>query len=270
MMKQTPKIFQAADADADPDTDRGGHSLHRDVATSLQGVENVPSAGRRGSADVETHIYRSVYEGVMNQRLPPGTRLPEAVLSKLFKVSRANVRKALQQLAHDHIVDLRPNQSAVVATPTPEETQAIFEARHALEAAIVRLAAQRVTPGDIAALRTQLAEEHAAMHRYDQPAWARLASGFHLKLAELARNPVLSGYLAELVSRCSLIVALYEPPGNASCEHDEHGRIVDCLERGEGEGAVALMQAHLATLERNICLDRSNEEHSLARMLGLL
>jgi DNA-binding GntR family transcriptional regulator len=175
----------------------------------------------------------------------------------------------LPQRPHDHIIELRPNQSAVVATPTPEETRAIFEARQVVEAAVVQLVARRATPDDIAALRAQLAAEHGAMHRYDQPAWARLASGFHLKLGELAHNPILAGYLTELVSRCSLIVALYEPPGNASCEHDEHGQIVDCIERGDADGAVALMQSHLATLERHICLDRASEEHSLARMLGL-
>jgi DNA-binding GntR family transcriptional regulator len=262
-MKHMPP-FPDAGADADPD-----NPLHRGIDTSLPEPEDVPAGGRRGSGDIETRIYQSVYEGVMNQRLAPGTRLPEAVLGKLFKVSRSTVRKVLQQLAHDHIVELRLNQQAVVATPTPEETRAIFETRQALEAAIVRLAAQRVTAQDIAALRTQLAEEHSAMHRYDQPSWARLASSFHLKIAELARNPVLYGYLAELVPRCSLIVALYEPPGNASCEHDEHGQIVDCLERGDAEGAVALMQAHLATLERNVCLDRSDGEHGLARLLGL-
>lgn len=262
-MKQTTPLSRAAAGSAAADPLSGA------MQAAGQAVDDAPSNGRRGSGDIESRIYQSIHEGVMNQRLTPGTRLPEAVLGKLFKVSRATVRKVLQQLAHDHIVELRPNQQAVVATPTPEETRAIFETRQALEAAIVRLAAQRATAGDIAALRAQLAEEVAAMHRYDQPAWARLASSFHLKLAELARNPVLSGYLAELVPRCSLIVALYEPPGNASCEHEEHGQIVDCLERGDEEGAVALMREHLATLERNVCLDRSNEEHGLARMLGL-
>lgn len=244
-------------------------SLSDEALSTLHETEDTPATGRRGSGDIEQQIYHSVFEGVMNQRLAPGTRLPEAVLSKLFKVSRSTVRKVLQQLAHDHIVELRPNQSAVVATPTPEETRAIFEARQVMEAAIVRLVVRHATAEDIAGLRTQLAEEHAAMHRYDQPAWARLASSFHLKLGALARNPVLAGYLTELVSRCSLIVALYEPPGNASCEHAEHGQIVDCIERGDADAAVALMRAHLETLERNICLDRSEEEHSLARMLGL-
>jgi len=224
---------------------------------------------RRGSGDVERRIYQSIYEGVMSHRLAPGTRLPEAVLSKLFDVSRATVRKVLQALSHDHIVQLRPNQSAVVATPSPEETRAIFEARRVIEAAVVRLVAEHAGKADLEVLRAQLHEEHTAMHRFDQPAWSRLASGFHLKLGELSGNPVLANYLNELISRCSLIVALYEPPGNAACEHDEHARIVDSIEASDPDQAVALMQEHLETLEKNICLERSDEAYSLAKMLGL-
>ncbi|WP_367161932.1 hypothetical protein [Methylibium sp.] len=46
--------------------------------------------------------------------------------------------------------------------------------------------------------------EHEVMHSYDQPAWMRLASGFHLRLAALARNPIRQRYLQETVSRCAL------------------------------------------------------------------
>jgi len=219
--------------------------------------------------DVEERIYRSVFDGVMNQRLAPGTKLPEAALCELFQVSRSVVRKVLQRLAHDRIVDLRPNKGAVVASPTPEETRQIFEARRALEAAIMRLAVANATPADVADLRERMAREHEAMHRFAQPAWARLASSFHMRLAELAGNEMLQRYLTELVSRCSLIVALYEPPGNASCEHDEHVALVDCIERRDADGAVRLMEEHLQVLERNVRLQQETPERSLARMLGL-
>jgi DNA-binding GntR family transcriptional regulator len=220
--------------------------------------------------DVEARIYRSVFDGVMNQRLAPGTKLPEAALCDLFEVSRSVVRKVLQKLAHDHIVELRPNKGAVVASPTPQETRQIFEARRALEAAIMRLAVQNATAEDLADLRTRMAREHDAMHRFDQPSWARLASSFHMRLAELAGNPVLERYLTELVSRCSLIVALYEPPGNASCEHDEHEALVDCIEKRDADGAVRLMEEHLLVLERNVYLQQETPGRSLGRMLGLV
>ncbi len=223
-----------------------------------------------GLNENESRIYRSVFESVMNQRIAPGTKLPEQALCALFDVNRATVRKVLQRLAHDHIVDLRPNRGAVVAAPTPEETRQIFEARQQLEAAVVPLVSQRITKAEIGQLRKQLKEEHAALHRADQPAWARLASGFHLRLAELSGNAILHRYLHELISRCSLIVALYEPPGNAACEHEEHARIVDHIEAGEPAKAVKVMQEHLLDLEQRICLDKPQSEKSLAQMLGLV
>ncbi len=229
-------------------------------------------AGALASAegdDVETRIYRSVFESVMSQRLPPGTKLPEAPLCELFGVSRAVVRKVLQKLAHDHIVQLRPNRGAIVAVPTREETQQIFDARRALEAAIVRLVAERATPADLKALRAQLHEESKVMHRHDQPAWARLASTYHLRLAELSGNAILHRYLVEIVSRCSLIVALHQPPGNAACEHDEHERIVERIARGDADGAVALMDQHLRDLERHLALEQPAPRKDLAHLLGM-
>ena len=118
-------------------------------------------------------------------------------------------------------------------------------------------------------MKRQLREESDAIHTADQPAWARLASAFHLRVAMLAGNRILQQYLAELVSRCSLIVALYEPPGDAACEHDEHARVVTLMERGDVAGAVALMNDHLADLERRIDLTRGNHAADLGRMLGL-
>lgn len=214
-------------------------------------------------------IYQTVFESVMSQRLTPGTKLPEAALCKLFDAGRTTIQKALQKLAHDHIVELRPNRGAIVAMPSAEETRQIFEARRALEAAILPLAVNNATKKDIAALRRLLDEEHAAMHTYRQTDWARLATRFHLRIAELARNPMLQRYLSELLSRCSLIVALHEPGGHASCEHDEHTAIVDCIERGDFTGALAAMQAHLSVLEQRVELVSDKSKNDLARMLGM-
>ncbi len=236
-----------------------------ELAPRLSGA--LASAGE--GEDVDTRLYRSIFDSVMAQRLTPGTKLPEAELCTLFGVSRSVVRRVLQRLAHDHIVQLRPNRGAIVAVPSAQDTRQIFEARRALEAAIVTLACERATPADLDALRQQLQHEHAAVHRFDQPAWARLASTFHLRLAELAHNPILQRYLVETVSRCSLIVALHEPPGNAACEHDEHGRIVECIARGDAAGAVSLMDAHLRDLERHLALDDAPRARGLAHLLGL-
>ena len=219
--------------------------------------------------DASVRVYRTIFDSVMNQKLAPGTKLPEVALSNLFGVGRTLIRKVLQQLAHEHIVVLRPNRGAVVAAPTPDETRAIFEARRAIELALLPLAIANATKADFSELRRMLRIEKDAVQRAGQTAWARLASAFHLRIAACARNPILERYLVELVSRCSLIVALYEAPGNSACEHDEHERIVALMERGEAAAAMRLMDHHLRDLEQRIVLDGQGSSAALGEMLGL-
>ena len=238
--------------------------------TAKAQAQAAANAAPEASDDVEIRLYQTIFDSVLNQRLKPGTKLPEASLCELFGTSRSVVRKVLQQLAHDHVVELQPNRGARIAMPSPEEAQQVFEARRALESAIVALATQRATKRDLADLRRQLGKEHSAMHTADQVTWARLASSFHHRLARLAHSPILEHYLGEILSRFSLIVALYEPPDDPSCEHDEHERIVDCMERGDAAGAVRWMEMHLRDLESNIVVKRNPPDSSLANLLGMV
>ena len=77
----------------------------------------------------EDAITASILAAVAAQRLPAGTKLGEQALSDLFQCHRANVRRALTSLAAQHVVELRPNRGAFVATPSPEEAREVFEAR---------------------------------------------------------------------------------------------------------------------------------------------
>ncbi|SAL34827.1 GntR family transcriptional regulator [Caballeronia udeis] len=224
---------------------------------------------KEAAQDADARLYQAIFDGVLNHRLTPGTKLPEPELCQLFSVGRAVVRRVLERLAYDGIVVLRPNKGAVIAEPTPEETREIFEARRSMERVLVEFAVHRATAHDIKELRRQLAEEHDAMHRFDQPSWARLASDFHLRIAALAGNSILQRYLTELVSRCSLIVGVYEPPGHAPCEHDEHAAIVDCIEARDAAGAIARMEAHLRELEERLETSRMRGEKSLGQLLGM-
>ncbi|MFM0596171.1 GntR family transcriptional regulator [Paraburkholderia dilworthii] len=245
-------------------------STNAGAATAKRTPKGTTRGTPKEDADVDARLYQSIFDGVLNHRLTPGTKLPEPELCQLFGVGRAVVRRVLEKLAYDGIVVLRPNKGAVIAEPTPEETREIFEARRSVERMLVELAVQRASAHDIETLRQQLASEHAAMHRFDQPSWATLASGFHMRIAALAGNSILQNYLKELVSRCSLIVGVYETPGNAPCEHAEHAAIVDCLEARDAAGAMALMEAHLRHIEERIEITRMRGEKSLGQLLGLV
>jgi DNA-binding GntR family transcriptional regulator len=225
-------------------------------------------ARKRGLTAVDERIYRAVVGAVMSHRLPPGTRLGEADFCALYDVSRTTVRKALQRLAHDHIIELRPNRGAVVASPTPKEARDVFAARRALEREIVPLVVRRATPASLRAIRTAIDAEEAARHGADRTAWIRLGGEFHLLLAELAGNAVLQRFMAELVSRCSLIIALYENPGVPMCGNHDHHELLALIERGDTDKAVDLIEHHLLDIEARLHLDEQDRKVNLAEALG--
>lgn len=227
-----------------------------------------PAAVKRGVTAVDQRIYRAVVGAVMSHRLPPGTRLGEADFCELYQVSRTTVRKALQRLAHDHIIELRPNRGAVVASPTPREAADVFAARRALEREIVPLVVRNATPTSLAALRAALDAEEQARMGADRAAWIRLGGEFHLLLAQLAGNAVLQRFMNELVSRCSLIIALYETPGAPMCGNSEHGDLVALIEAGEVARAVALIDHHLREIEERLHLGQPERKVNLAEALA--
>jgi DNA-binding GntR family transcriptional regulator len=226
------------------------------------------SPARRGVTAVDLRIYRAVVNAVMSHRLPPGTRLGEADFCELYQVSRTTVRKALQRLAHDHIIELRPNRGAVIASPTPEEARDIFASRRVLERAIVPLVIRNATPASLQLIRQALEAEDQARHSGDRANWIRLGGEFHILLAELAGNKVLQRFMIELVSRCSLIIALYESPGAPMCGNDEHKQLMALIEQGDVARASALIEHHLLEIEARLRMGEPDRKIVLAEALA--
>jgi len=227
-----------------------------------------PAATKRGTTAVDLRIYRAVVNAVMSHRLPPGTHLGEADFCELYQVSRTTVRKALQRLAHDHIIELRPNRGAVIASPTTEEARDIFAARRAIEREIVPLVIRNATPASLRQIRTALHAEDQARRTGDRAGWIRLGGEFHILLAELAGNQVLQRFMAELVSRCSLIIALYEAPGATMCENDEHQDLATLIEQGKVKEATHLIEHHLLEIEARLHLNEQEKKVNLAEALS--
>jgi DNA-binding GntR family transcriptional regulator len=224
--------------------------------------------GRGQASGVANDIHDSVLAAVMAHRLPPGTKLTEASLCGIFGVSRTIVRMALHRLAHEHVVDLQPNRGACVASPTPRDTREVFAARRAVEAAILPLAIERCTGTHLARLRKHLREEGAAQRREDRFTWIRLTGEFHIALARIAGNPILTRFLSELVTRGSLIVALYDPVEKVCCANGEHALLVELIAKKDLARALKRMDQHLLAIEAGLQLEERHDEIDLARSLA--
>jgi DNA-binding GntR family transcriptional regulator len=207
------------------------------------------------SDNLTQHIADSITTAIVERRLMPGTKLAEQKIADVFKVSRTLVRQALMRLSRDHLITLEPARGARVAEPSIEEARQVFEARNMLELAMIKRAATRLEPGQIAELRNHLRAEADAVRRTDVPGRTRLLADFHVVVARMLGNEVLARMLGDMVSRCSLIALMYQSAHSAEHSYEEHVAIVDALERRDPRAAVRLMEAHLHNVERNLRLN---------------
>lgn len=213
-----------------------------------------PTAKRAGTSDRKVHL--SLYKAIIDHRIAPGMPLQEDALAQAFGVSRTVIRKALQRLAHERLVELVPNKGAFVAKPSAEEARQVFEARRALERVLVERAIDAGSDREIAALVETARQEKKAAEKGGKEERLKLSGTFHLQLAQIGGNPVLTDFLTELVSRSSLIIALYESPGAVPCSHGEHLEIATAIRQRNRARAVQYMNHHLQHIEAQ--LDLSN------------
>lgn len=206
-------------------------------------------------------------QAIIEQALPPGTKLPEDEIGELFAMSRTLVRATLQRLEAEGLVETKPKRTATVAKPTLQEARHVFEVRRVLEREAVRLTVARWKPEFGAILDGHIREEEAARAEGRDPHSIRLAGEFHTKLGALSGNALLLRYLDELVSRCSLILAVFGRPHSSECGIAEHRAIVAALRKRDADAAMALMDSHVGAVEQRAVLPAEQSPQSLKEIL---
>ena len=212
-------------------------------------------AAGAGAADV----YERIWTAIVDHSLPPETRLVEERLCEIFGIGRTRLRQVLQRLAHEHVVTLMPNRGAMVSKPSVREAREVFAARRVLEAGAVAGLIKSATRASCKRLHEHLAREQTAWRESNRRASLKLSGEFHLLVAEMAGNHILADMLRDLVSRSSLIVAVYQAPGAPCCAPDEHLQLLAALERRD-PGAVGLMVRHLDQVLADLRLEEPIEK----------
>jgi DNA-binding GntR family transcriptional regulator len=225
--------------------------------------------------DAEEHalsdasVVERIVAAVMEQKLPPGAKLPEGPLCAAFECSRSQIRRVLVVLAERGVVTLHLNRGAFVKSPNVGEARDVFEARRAVERSIVLSAAARADRPALKELGANVVAQAAAEARGDRPESIRLTGEFHIRLAEVAGNAVFAKFLEELVARTSLIIGLYGSHSVRSCAEAEHAALIEALSEGDGARAAELMDDHLRHIERALDIrDIVDRQVDIGRVFG--
>ncbi len=227
----------------------------------MDGINRTPQT----ADEIAAHLTEAVHE----HRILPGMKLSEDEVGEIYGVGRTVVRQALRQLAHDGLLRIERNRGAFVAKPSVKEAREVFEARALLEPRTARAAAERSTPKDMARLERHIAEEHEALSAGEPGRALKLSGEFHVDIARIADQETIEGFVRQLVSRSSLVIALYWRRRNAMCESHAHHALLGALRDHDADTAEDLMKGHLLDLLSQLDLrDHRDEMLSLKDALG--
>jgi DNA-binding FadR family transcriptional regulator len=217
-------------------------------------------APRRKLADT---VAARLLDAVRTQ--PPGTRVPtERALAEQLGVGRSTVREALNGLAALGILDVRHGQGVFVASSASArlghealvpaliraQTNALIEARLVVQPEVARLAAQRRTATDLRALQRVLEGQQRLAAGGSAERATRLGAEFDIRLAEAAKNEVLTGMIRSLFHQMlERAPRLYElADGFGTWDVDEHRGIYLAVRDADGDRAAALMRDHVLAI----------------------
>ncbi len=179
-------------------------------------------------------------------RIAPGAKLNERELSELLKVSRTPLREAIKMLAAEGLVELLPNRGAIAVSLTEEDVRHTFEVMAGLEGQAGELAAQRITPEELAEIQAMQFEMMAAFTRRDLSTYYGINARIHRAISAAAKNPVLSQVYEQVNARLQALRFRSNQDGAKwKRAMKEHEKMIDALQAHDSAGMRAILVTHV-------------------------
>ena len=205
-----------------------------------------PQAGAgtsvRGAGRLVEDVHARLVEMIRTGKLGPNERLHQVQLAERFGVSRTPVREALLRMEQDGLVHTIPRRGMFVRPLAHEDVRQLYELRELLEPWAARVACQRATDKDRAALASIQAKHERRLPSFDSN------RDFHLQLAKPCGNDMALRTLQSIWAQDSSyrVYSAYgdQPQALEQMVH-EHRQIVDAFLAGEAQMVEQLVRDHI-------------------------
>lgn len=219
-----------------------------------------PIVRRKLSDEVVERLLEEIQQG----RWGVGDKLPpERTLMDEYGVGRPSVREGMQRLASMGLVDISHGERATVKAldarsmlgqidrtarhlllSSPQTHEHLREARLLFEAGMVRIAAEKAGPEDIAMLQAcidRLKEQVGSPTEF-----IRADIDFHIGIASISGNPIYTALSEAMLSwLAEFHTELLRVPGAELLTIQEHKRILKQISAGNAEKSEKAMSDHL-------------------------
>jgi DNA-binding GntR family transcriptional regulator len=196
--------------------------------------------------------YRRIRYKIITLELPPKTPIDEQALMQDLQLGRTPIREGLQRLAAEGLVFLAPRRGMFVSEISITDLQKVFELRLVLEGFSARLAAERATEAQLAAMEALI---HQLEETSDEDGRALMAvdEQFHELLYQAADNELLADTLRRLHAQSFRIWHLVlDRIGSVRHAMEQHIAITRALQARDAGLAEALVQEHVSEFQQQI------------------
>jgi GntR family transcriptional regulator of vanillate catabolism len=198
-------------------------------------------------------------------QFPPGERMREVPLSKQLGISRVPLRLVLERLAHEGFLEKLSTRGFIAQQFSLSDIYDAIDLRGVLEGMAARLAAERVTDGQLATLRG-LHEKMAAMVRRHKMTLETVEhyidsnSKFHAEILTLSGSRRLQVAMDQIcslpfASTSAFLQRQYLAPESHELfliSIDHHRGIVEAISAREGARAESVAREHARVARRNL------------------
>ena len=194
-------------------------------------------------------VHEALRQAILTSALRPAERLNPAELATQMGVSLMPVRHAIQLLAAEGLVEVRPRSGTFVASVSAREVRETFEIRRSLECLAVEKAATCLVATDLAELRrlcdamNKSPRTEAGRRRHEQD-----NAAFHLLFITAASNTKLLEMYASLRAHLQIAgVHAGDRDWRSRLKQEalEHEAIVSAVEARDAARAVEAMRSHI-------------------------
>ena len=205
--------------------------------------------------------YELLQEKIVTTIMPPGSVIHEAALMAESGLGRTPIREALKMLEGERLVTVSPRRGMFVTSIKLSDLAEIQEVRSVLDLLCVRLAAQRITGAEVAALRALVAEIEAELageasnghEPRDMRVLMTLDHRFHILLAQCSRNSILISEIGMLYNLSRRIWYYYlDRLTPEDLAFAAFGKVVDALEQRDEAAAESALREHIADFSTSI------------------
>jgi DNA-binding GntR family transcriptional regulator len=202
---------------------------------------------------LQQQIHDQLLGRILRRELEPGERISPPEIASALGVSITPVRDAVNQMAAEGLVTVKPRRGTVVSPVSIRDIEELYEIRLMIEPQAAEIAAARASPDEIASVQ-QLAERLEA----DPPAGARVDdletylqeiatdAELHAAVVRAAHNVRLDALYDGLRTHVLIARAVF-PRLYRGQPHrrGEHQRVVDAIAAHDGGAAREAMAIHL-------------------------